>query len=480
MPGARVALLCALFAGSLYAADDLRFEPYDDDYRGQHIHAEVGRFSVPERHSGPHGRKITLAFLRLKSTSPQPGPPIFYLAGGPGGSGISLAKGPRGSLFLAMREAGDVIALDQRGAGLSDPNLNCPESLEFPLASPGDFAPLLRRFEEASRACASFWRGRGVDLTAYNVVENAHDLDSLRQALGAERVILWGSSYGAHLGLAAIRHHGNHIFRAVLSGIEGPDQTLKLPSTVDEQLNAISRLVGSDPALARQIPNLAELAKRVLAAAERTPFTISIVDAKSKQTAKVVLGRFDLEQQVIGMMGTREGLERLPGTLLALDRRELSSPLVEQVARNVVEIRTGSIGSAMSYAMDCASSASEQRISAIGREMGTASVGHLDFPIPEVCPAWNVPELPPSERTLVHSDVPVLFISGTLDGRTPPRNVEEIREGFPNSTHILIEGAGHGNDLFVSSPEIQNVTLEFIKTGKVVLNRIELPPLRFR
>ena len=184
MPGARVALLCALFAGSLYAADDLRFEPYDDDYRGQHIHAEVGRFSVPERHSGPHGRKITLAFLRLKSTSPQPGPPIFYLAGGPGGSGISLAKGPRGSLFLAMREAGDVIALDQRGAGLSDSNLNCPESLEFPLAFPGDFAPLLRRFEEASRACASFWRGRGVDLAAYNVVENAHDLDSLRQALG--------------------------------------------------------------------------------------------------------------------------------------------------------------------------------------------------------------------------------------------------------------------------------------------------------
>src|SRR5262245_56881443 len=79
--------------------------------------------SVPEQHSDPHGTKITLAFLRLKSTSPQPGPPIFYLAGGPGGSGISLAKGPRGSLFLPMREAGDVIALDQRGVGLSEPNL---------------------------------------------------------------------------------------------------------------------------------------------------------------------------------------------------------------------------------------------------------------------------------------------------------------------------------------------------------------------
>jgi len=480
MTTTHLALLCALFAGTLNATDELRLEPYDYDYQGQRIHGEVGRFSVPERHADPGGRKITLAFLRLKSTSPQPGPPIFYLAGGPGGSGISLAKGPRGSLFLALREAGDVIALDQRGVGLSEPNLDCPGSLEFPLVSPGDFSPLLRRFEEASRACASFWRGRDVDLGAYNVVENAHDLDSLRQALGAERVILWGSSYGTHLGLAAIRHHGNHIFRAVLSGIEGPDQTLKLPSAVDEQLSAIGRLVGSDPVLARQIPDLVGLAKRVLAAAERTPFIISILDAESKPTAKVVLGRFDLEQQVIGMVGTREGLERLPGTLLAFDRGELSSPRVQQVARDVVEIRTGPIGSAMSYAMDCASSASKQRISAIRREMATASVGHLDFPIPEVCSAWNIPELPPSERTLVHSDVPVLFISGTLDGRTPPRNAEEIRKGFPKSSHILIEGAGHGNDLFVSSPEIQNVTLEFIKTGKVVINRIALPPLRFR
>src|SRR5262249_39846852 len=138
MQWACVALLCALFASGLCAADDLRLEPYDYEYRGQHVPAEIGRFSVPEQHSDPHRTKITLAFLRLKSTSPQPGPPIFYLAGVPGGSGISLAKGPRGSLFLAMREAGDVIALDQRGVGFSQPNLACPGSLGFPLESPGD------------------------------------------------------------------------------------------------------------------------------------------------------------------------------------------------------------------------------------------------------------------------------------------------------------------------------------------------------
>ena len=71
-------------------------------------------------------------------------------------------------------------------------------------------------------------------------------------------------------------------------------------------------------------------------------------------------------------------------------------------------------------------------------------------------------------------------MSGTLDARTPPRNAEEVLRAFPNSRHILIEGAGHGNDLFVSAPEVYNLTLEFIRTGDATLNRIELPALRFQ
>ncbi len=120
--------------------------------------------------------------------------------------------------------------------------------------------------------------------------------------------------------------------------------------------------------------------------------------------------------------------------------------------------------------MDCTSSASTQRLAAIAREMPTATIGHLDSPIPQVCPAWDVSPLPSRERSLVRSAVPVLFMSGTLDAR----------RGFPNSRHILIEGAGHGNDLFVSAPEIYNVTLEFMKTGNASLHRIELPQLRFQ
>jgi hypothetical protein len=107
---AKVTLLVLSLILAVRRADGegVQFEPYEYTCQGQRIQAELGRFVVPEWHEKRDGQEISLAFIRLKSTSAQPGPPIVYLAGGPGGSGIELAKGPRGQAFLAMREAGDV------------------------------------------------------------------------------------------------------------------------------------------------------------------------------------------------------------------------------------------------------------------------------------------------------------------------------------------------------------------------------------
>lgn len=115
-------------------AGDLKVEPYVfENSKKEKIEAELGRLLVPENRSAPKSHLIELVFVRFKSTAKSPGPPIIYLAGGPGNSGIDQARGSRFPLFMAMREFGDVIALDQRGTGLSTPNLACREPLDFPL-----------------------------------------------------------------------------------------------------------------------------------------------------------------------------------------------------------------------------------------------------------------------------------------------------------------------------------------------------------
>src|SRR5262249_34503443 len=155
------------------------------------VAAEMGRLEVPERHGRKGSRTIELAFVRFRSTSPRPGPPIVYLAGGPGGSGIAAARGSRFPLFMAMRALGDVIARDRRGVGQPNPNLEAPQTSRRPLAQPLTRELERRWMADSVHACAEYWRSQGVDLAAYNTEESADDLASLADALGAPRLELW-------------------------------------------------------------------------------------------------------------------------------------------------------------------------------------------------------------------------------------------------------------------------------------------------
>ena len=87
--------------------------------------AELGRLVVRENRSNPTSNLIELAFVRLKSTAEKPGYSTVYLDGGPGSSAINIARIPDYMrAFMKLREAGDVILLDQRGVGRSKPNLS--------------------------------------------------------------------------------------------------------------------------------------------------------------------------------------------------------------------------------------------------------------------------------------------------------------------------------------------------------------------
>jgi pimeloyl-ACP methyl ester carboxylesterase len=61
---------------------------------------------------------------------------------------------------------------------------------------------------------AELIQSRGIDLSAYNTNENADDVNELRLGLGAAKVVIWGHSYGSHLGLAVLKRHGPSIERA--------------------------------------------------------------------------------------------------------------------------------------------------------------------------------------------------------------------------------------------------------------------------
>ena len=134
---------------------------------GQTANALRGSFMVPENRSDPDSRMIRIEYVRFPATGDVSGPPIVYLSGGPGGSGIGTAKGRRFPLFMAMRAFGDVIALDQRGTGASNDLPTCDSSQIDPDETPISDAEYLTRHKLAADECLAFWESEGVDIHGY-------------------------------------------------------------------------------------------------------------------------------------------------------------------------------------------------------------------------------------------------------------------------------------------------------------------------
>ena len=454
----------------------LKITPYTfENDKGEKVESEFGTLLVPENRSNPQSNLIELAFVRFKSTAKNPGPPIVYLAGGPGGSGIFTAKGTRFPLFMALREIADVIAFDKRGTGYSKPNLRCYERFALPLDVAPSREAALKELRNNARGCVSYWRDiQRVDLTGYNTNESADDLDDLRKALGARQISVWSISYGTHLTFATMRRHPKSIHRAILAGIEGPDHTHKLPSNIQKHLEDLAALIKADPEIGKEIPDFLGLMKSVFDRLDAQPETVEIVDQRTKVKTKVIVNKFVLQYIVANNIGTGV-TTRFPALFYRASKGDFTNPAQVWLNQSRSEI-----GSAMSFMMDCASGETVARRALIEKQAKVSLLEDLaNFPFPDVCQEWKAPDLGDAFRSPLRSDVPVLFISGTLDARTPVSNAEEYLTGFTNATHMIVEGAVHSDPLFLSSPKIKEGMMEFLRGQPVTVTKISIGPMKF-
>jgi len=462
-------IVAIMTAPVLAQQEKLTFESYVfESSRGEKVDAEMGKLVVPENRKVPNGKQVELAFVRFKQTGSGRGTPIVYLAGGPGGSGIGAARGTRFSLFMAMREFGDVIAFDQRGTGQSKPSLGCKQKLDFPPSAAGLRDEMIKHLAERAVACRDQLKGEGIDLSAYNTEENADDIESLRLALGAERVSLWSISYGTHLGLAYIKRHPKSVERAIMAGVNGLDDRRKLPSDAEAALSEVSRLAKRDPELSARVPDVHALMTKVLAELDKGPVTAEVVNPQTKQPEKVSVSKLDVQFITAQSLGSARFVRSIPALYYAMSKGDY-----KEIALTVAGMKVSGLpGSAMFFSMDCASGASAERYARIRREEGkTLLANAFNFLIADSCAAWKVNDLGPAFRSPVRSNVPVLMISGTLDGRTPPARAEDVRKGFPNGVHLIVEGASHDDDLWFSTPVIKESIIAFMKGEKLQSTR---------
>ncbi len=405
---------------------------------GTRVAAEWGQLLVPEVRGKPGSRSIQIAFVRLKTANAKPKPPVIWLAGGPGSAGIAGSMG-RLSRWRRWAEDRDVILFDQRGVGQSRPELSPPFFFDLPMNQPGSRAAYVEASRDLARKSMAYWGERGVDPAGYTTADSADDVDDLRRALGYDRMSPVGYSYGSHLCFSVIRRHGAFIDRAIAGGSEGPDHTFKLPGNVDKALGELDRTLALDPRWKPVLPSLVAALADLLNGLRRAPKCVTVKDRRRGGEAEVTVGDWDLQMAVADTLGATPALKALPANIQAMtkgDWRWLGETALARRRRPAFNF--------MSVVMDVASGATPQRLARIREEAKTALLGDaINLPFPDVGDGLGLPDAGEEFRGPLVSDVPTLMHVGTLDGRTPVSNADELLPGFRNGRKLVIGNASH-------------------------------------
>jgi pimeloyl-ACP methyl ester carboxylesterase len=186
---------------------------------------ECGSLQVPMDHSRPYGKKITLALSRIKHTSAKSQGPLLVNPGGPGAPGRGLAGYVAANLRPDVAAQFDVIGFDPRGAGSSEPHLDCVPGFSNPVRP--DTVPQstaaeranVQRASDFAKACGDKY---GDFLKHMNTPAQAADMDSIRAALGARQISYFGYSYGTYLGSVYAKLFPSRVKRLVLDSIVDP------------------------------------------------------------------------------------------------------------------------------------------------------------------------------------------------------------------------------------------------------------------
>ncbi len=434
---------------------------------GESVDAFRGSFRVPENRTKPDSRELDLFYVRFPSTSQTPGSPIVHLAGGPGNSSVEdIGRDDLFDTFMELRAFGDVIAFDLRGTGWSNdipPFQGNPLPLEQPLTLEAIEAQLA---EDAIQA-KMFWEETGVDISGYNPLEIARDLDDLRRTLGAEKLSLWGGSHGSHFALAAIREMPGKIDRVVLHSIVGIEQ-MKLPTWYESYLNQLQAAINTQPGAAGAFPDFRDLMRRTHAKFDTEPMELCF--DSSGETICFVVGKLDLQLWALATNFNPTDASNLMTFYRAAESGNLApfAPFIYEGLR-----KDGLLFSGMREGVYSMSGISDtRRVDIIEQSESSTIDGQINFPFDIYIDVFDLPDLSDIYRANVVTDVPTIAFSGTLDARTHPEAAEEALTGFSSLKRVTVRNGGHFD--YFSNPAVRQMTMDFFR-GQQVPDEVTLP-----
>lgn len=391
---------------------------------------DCGTLVVDESRGAPTSRRIEIPVVIVRASAPKQGlPPVVYLHGGPGGSAIeglpTRLKSAVGRELIGIDQ--DWIFIDQRGAGLGRPRLDCPGAQLTDAGPPSA--------EDAARinACLKELARSGVDLSRYNAVEVALDVEDLRRTLMLSKIDLFGGSYGTRIE-AAIQTHAPEGVRVVVQDSPWPPEggwAAGTPEQVSAAVALVLRKCAAQPDCAARYPDVAarfaETARRWLAG----PQTIG-----GKTYTHDDLASFLMEATY-----SNGGVRRLPASLARISAGDMTP--VDEVMAERSYYDEGQHMAHLCREELPFESAARVRAGAGSDPVAQLLVTSLNR-LFDVCRGLNIASAAPLENQPVRTAIPTLFLAAEIDPGCPPHLTQAAAAGYSASQVVIVANATHG------------------------------------
>ncbi len=372
---------------------------------------------------------------------------MMMLAGGPGqASALAFDLADLGRFWQSFFPGYTIVTFDPRGAGNSG----------FLFCAIGSNPVIL------AQQVAACGNGLGPSRAYYTTAANAEDVDAVRQALGVDKVALWGTSYGTKVELAYALAHADHVERLLLDSVvpvAGPDP-LALDTLQGIPLG-LSALCGA--AACRAVaPDLAGEVATLANRAATDPIRGSVRSASGVRVPIVLDG-----QTLLGIVVSADlspGLQaELPsavaGAVAGRPQELLRLAAFGQNGFRGLRTAAASFSEGLFLATMCndgrfpwqpgaALPDRQQALSGAVASLPGGATGPFGAWATAIGPATYCLSWPsPSGNAPVAAgplpDVPVLALSGGLDMRTPTSNAASVVSQFPQGHLLLVPGVGH-------------------------------------
>lgn len=403
------------------------------------IPAQCGTLSVFENRATRSGYKIPIHVAVIKARGSNPAAdPIFYLAGGPGGSAISDAAYAL-LLLKSANERREIVLVDQRGTGKSN-RLTCPRQLEEQVG----LIPIDEQMVQEFKDCLTHL---DADPSAYTTAWGMDDVDDVRAALGYDQINLYGESYGTTAAEVYAQRHREHVRTMTLEGVTLLEVPIfeKMPHSSQLALDFLVERCQTDSACNSAYPNFATEFATVMSRLEAQPMDLP---AKNPRTGlPIKLNRSMLALDIHNTLIATEGAVLLPRAIHQAYQGDWNE-IAQYYARGLSADAADSEWVIMNLNILCHENWAKLRPAETAQYSSSSYLKYEDvrrFLAPaEICDAIPAPPRAALYQPVKSLTIPVLLISNGADAQNPPENAADAKERYPNSLTVIAPGQGHG------------------------------------